>query len=235
LGLFRGLSPKLVGMILSSCVSEKVADKWGFTAIEKPKKDEELTDEQRFEFMHRQLSRDLVVHSVGLVVSHPLHVISVRMMAQFVGKEIKYKSILGSLITIWRDEGILGFFDGLIPRLLADLLCFTLATTTTYMVNKHIIVEKEQQQYFGHFNAFIWAGILYPFHLVSTCTIVSGSGLAAGRPPMMPLYGNWTHCYKSLQRTGELKRGSSVFFRYAKKIKDPTYSSSVPYPTLQRY
>lgn len=234
-GLFSGLSPKLVGMIISSCVSENVADKLGFAAIEKPKKDEDLTEEQHFKLMHRQLSRDLVLHTTGLVVSHPLHVVSVRMMAQFVGKEMKYKSILGSLLTIWREEGILGFFDGLIPRLIADLMCLTLATTTTYFVNKHIIAEKEHQLYFGSFNTFIWAGILYPFHLVSTCTIVSGSGLAAGRPPMMPLYDSWRHCYQSLSHSRELKRGSSVFFRYAKNAQKPSYQTSIPYPTLPRY
>ncbi|XP_063698524.1 mitochondrial carrier homolog 2 [Culicoides brevitarsis] len=231
-GLFRGLSPKLAGMILSSCVSEKVAEHCGLAPIELPKKDEDLTEEERYNLMVRQLSRDVVLHTTGIVVSHPLHVISVRMMAQFVGKEVKYKSIFGSLMTIWREEGILGFFSGLLPRLIADLSCLILATSTTYLVNKHIIAEKEHQVYFGSFNTFIWAGILYPFHLVSTCSIVSGSGLAAGRPPIMPLYDNWSHCYRMLKREGELKRGSSVFFRYAKKVQ---YTATAPYPTLSRY
>lgn len=234
-GLFRGLSPKIMGLVLSSCVSEKVAERCGLAPIELPKKDEDLSEEERYKLMVRQLSRDIVLHTSGIVVSHPLHVVSIRMMAQFVGKEVKYKSILGSLMTIWREEGILGFFSGLLPRLIADLSCLILATSTTYLVNKHIIAEKEHQVYFGSFNTFIWAGILYPFHLVSTCTIVSGSGLAAGRPPIMPMFNNWSHCYRTLKREGELKRGSSIFFRYAKKVQKPTYTANAPYPTLNRY
>ncbi len=40
------------------------------------------------------------------------------------------------------------------------------------------------------------------------------SGLAAGYPPHMPLYQNWNECFRHLSRTGQLKRGSAMFFRY---------------------
>ena len=43
---------------------------------------------------------------------------------------------------------------------------------------------------------------------------VSRSGLAAGYPPMMPFYTSWWDCLKRLKAEGQLKRGSSLFFRY---------------------
>lgn len=38
----------------------------------------------------QEFIRDLISKSVGIIVSHPLDVIAIRMMAQFVGDETKY-------------------------------------------------------------------------------------------------------------------------------------------------
>ena len=43
---------------------------------------------------------------------------------------------------------------------------------------------------------------------------VSRSGLAAGYPPFMPLYMGWTDCFAHLRSQKQLKRGSSLLFRY---------------------
>lgn len=233
-GLFRGLSPKLVGMILSSVGSEKLAQKVGLGAVEKTSKDDDEPngEELRFQYI-TQLRRDLFLHTSGILISQPFHVVSVRMMAQYVGKETKYNSILGALYTVWKEEGILGLFSGVIPRLLADLLVVAIASSTTYLVHRHVLQEKESRLYFGSFNTFIWTGILYPFHLVSSCIIVSKSGLAAGRPPNMPLYNNWVDCFSKMRADGDLKRGSSIFFRYV-RAKSISYNSP-PFPSLQRY
>ena len=40
------------------------------------------------------------------------------------------------------------------------------------------------------------------------------SGLMAGYPPNMPLYQNWTDCFRHLKQEKQLKRGSSMLFRY---------------------
>lgn len=231
-GLFRGLSPKLVGMVLSTVGSEKLAERVGLKAPEKRKEDD-LSGEEMKERYVVQLKRDLFLHTTGIVISQPFHVVSVRMMAQYVGRETKYSSIFGALWTVYKEEGILGLFSGIVPRLLADLLVVAIASSTTYLVHRHLIHDRESRMYFGNFNTFIWAGILYPFHLTSTCIIVSGSGLAAGRPPQMPLYNNWYDCFNTLKAEGDLKRGSSIFFRYVKP-KRISYNSA-PLPSIQRW
>lgn len=43
---------------------------------------------------------------------------------------------------------------------------------------------------------------------------VSRSGLVAGQPPHMPLYNSWMDCWSDLSHQGQLKRGSSLLFRY---------------------
>ena len=50
--------------------------------------------------------------------------------------------------------------------------------------------------------------------VVGNCMVVSKSGLAAGYPPHMPLYKGWVDCWRHLSAQGQLKRGSSLMFRY---------------------
>lgn len=148
IGCYRGLSPKLLGNIVSINLSEHVADKLGIAKVD----DEEKEDISEDEFTKRyemQLKRNIVVHAAGAVISSPFHVISLRMMAQFVGRETKYSSILGSVVQIYKDEGILGFFSGLIPRIMFDVTCVVVASTATYLVGRHFIREKEGRAYFG--------------------------------------------------------------------------------------
>ena len=40
------------------------------------------------------------------------------------------------------------------------------------------------------------------------------SRLIAGSPPHMPIYTSWVDCWSNLSRTNQLKRGSSLLFRY---------------------
>lgn len=140
----------------------------------------------------------------------------------------------GSVKEILNQEGIWGFFSGLIPKLLCDLTCIALASTTCYIVNKYYIRDQGNRTYFAGFIQFIYASLLYPLHVVSTCMAVTGSRwvfniksfaidffhsklflirLQAGQPPNMPVYYNWSHCWKNLYAQNEHKRGSSLFWR----------------------
>jgi carrier protein len=178
-GCYRGLTPKLIGNILSSHFSEQIAD---YLNCPKPDDDEkEYTDpdeelEAYYKRFETKLKRDIVTHTAGAIIASPFHVISIRMMAQFVEQETKYSTIFGSIIQIYKDEGIWGFFTGLIPRLIFDLSCVVVASTVTYMVGRHFIREKEGRIYFGSLSSFVCSSIFYPMNVVSTCMIVNSSG-----------------------------------------------------------
>lgn len=45
----------------------------------------------------KSLKRDLVLHASGIIITHPFQVISIRMMAQFVGRETIYKYAIAML------------------------------------------------------------------------------------------------------------------------------------------
>lgn len=69
------------------------------------------------------------------------------MMGQFVGRETIYRSLFGSIIEIYKDSGIAGFFSGILPRLLFEVACLVLSSSTVYILNKYFIKDKMARQY----------------------------------------------------------------------------------------
>lgn len=120
----------------------------GFAKVEE-EEDDDIKEDEYTDRFEKQLKRNIIVHAAGAVISSPFHVISIRMMAQFVGRETKYDSLFDSIAQIYKTEGVLGFFSGLIPRLLFDVTCVVVASTATYLVGRHFIREKEGRAYFG--------------------------------------------------------------------------------------
>lgn len=234
-GCYRGLAPKLVGSVVALVVSERVADKLGLDKPDEIKDDLDLSEEEMYVQFKTTLKRDIVLMVSGIVASQPFHVISVRMMAQFVGRETLYTSILGSVAEIWKTEGIAGFFAGIVPKLLCDVACLVLSSSTVYILNKYLIKDKLGRQYNAGFTQFAISSLLYPLQVVSTCCVVSGSRLMAGQPPIMPAYNNWVDCWNDLQVRGEIKRGSSLFWRSQPLSVSIVPTSFAPLPKLARY
>lgn len=250
-GCFRGLSAKLLGNMLSSYFSEKLVDRVGLLVYEKPKKkqnkhkrnkrsrtseQENDDDEYMYEEFIASMKRNTAVHFVGVVISHPFHVISVRMMAQFIGRDQLYRGLWQSAKEIWKNEGIMGLYSGIVPRLIVDLGCMIITGTVTYFVSKYIVKNstiRSNVDTITHFTVSSW---LYPYHVVSTCMIVNGSSrLKAGNPPLMDHYYGWHDCYRRLLMAHEHKRGSSYFFRAVARTSATLSNSAAiaPYPALK--
>ncbi|XP_055701327.1 mitochondrial carrier homolog 2 [Phlebotomus papatasi] len=251
-GCFVGLMPRLLGTIVSSVGSERIARHFGLGEVKENSEDEEVArydsdhndeddglsaDRERRAFQ-RKLKRDIVIHTSTILIAQPFQVISIRMMAQFVGRETVYSGIWAAVKEIYKEHGMLGFFSGLVPRLIGDISCLVLASTTAYFVNKHFITDKDSRNIFPVFTSYLFSTIFYPFQVVSVCMSVSGSNLTAGRPPYMPVYSNWRECWKHLNCTGELKRGNSLFWRYYRTpevINKNFPMTFAPLPTVTKY
>lgn len=78
-GCYRALTPKLVGQLLSLRYSEEIADNLGVERVSDVEAEtlmyEDYDDMKTFE---KKLKRDVVVHSIGIIISQPFHVITVR-------------------------------------------------------------------------------------------------------------------------------------------------------------
>jgi carrier protein len=213
-GCYRGLGPKVCGNLISVVATQKMIDYLDLNRAEE-EEDTDVEENRKQKFL-KCLKGDIITHTTAIVISQPFHVITIRIMSQFVGKETKYVGIFGSIGEIYRQHGILGFFSGLIPRLIGDILSVLLASSLTYAINKYLIEEKELQNYTSAAICMLSSSIMYPFQVVSNCMAVSNSGLVAGSPPNMMHYNSWIDCWNDLSSRNQLKRGSSLLVRYYK-------------------
>ena len=159
---------------------------------------------------------------LAIVVSQPFYTISVRAMAQFIGREKIYGiPFITSVRVIWREEGVSGFFAGLIPRVISEILSLWLGKIVYYYMCKYVFVEDNHQvkalQPYGRLIVpTLTSHFTYPFALTSTIMAVNGSSLRAGGFPLTSVYKNWWHCLSDLVRTHDTARGSALFNRVAK-------------------
>ncbi|KAG5839893.1 hypothetical protein ANANG_G00209950 [Anguilla anguilla] len=160
----------------------------------------------------------MIARSCATIVTHPFHVITLRCMVQFVGRETKYSGVFDSISTIYREEGILGFFAGMIPRLLGDVLSLWICNMLAHLINTYAIdnsmnhmgeIKNCSQTVTGFFASML----TYPFVLVSNLMAVNNCGLAGGLPPYAAVYPTWLDCWRHLSLEGNMSRGNSLFFR----------------------
>jgi len=161
----------------------------------------------------KALSWDCVSVTVGTTISYPIHVIVVRSMAQFVGRECKYDSLFGSIADIYKSDGLFGFFKGLFPRLISEILNVVIAGTCVFLVTKYI--TKENPQITNLAGGFVANSFSYQFHLVSKNMAANTCSLLLGNPPhAYKHYPSWYDCWVTLRREGQIGRGSSMIARH---------------------
>ncbi|XP_061889800.1 mitochondrial carrier homolog 2-like isoform X3 [Entelurus aequoreus] len=211
-GLFKGLGPRLCAGTLGTVVHSKIVQKCHeHGTLEK-------IGDGSVQHVVNETTKEMIARSCATIVTHPFHVITLRCMVQFIGREIKYSGVLDSITTIYREEGILGFFTGLIPRLLGDVLALWICNMLAHFINTYAIDDSmshtgELKNCFQAVTGFFASMLTYPFVLVSNLMAVNNCGLAGGRPPYASVYPTWVHCWSHLSREGNMSRGNSLFFR----------------------
>ncbi|XP_075158027.1 mitochondrial carrier homolog 2-like [Haematobia irritans] len=235
-GCYRGFLPELVAAIFRMLVIE-IAERLGLKSIEGDNDEMALSDEEMYIRFKQNLMYDVLVSVLGIIVSHLFRVISVRMMAQFIGRESLYKSILGSIAEIYKHEGISGFFSGILPKILYEVSCLVLTIPTVFLLSKYLIKDKLIIKFAAGITQYAFSCVLYPLNVISTCMTVSGSRIMAGQPPIMPQYSGWMDCFSDLQARKELNRGGSLFWRSAGDFSKPMANNGgyVPIRTLAKY
>uniref|UniRef100_A0A8C1BFW6 Mitochondrial carrier homolog 2 n=2 Tax=Cyprinus carpio TaxID=7962 RepID=A0A8C1BFW6_CYPCA len=217
-GLFKGLTPRLcagtIGTIVHSKVLQHVSHLFTFQIWGSSQKAEDGS----LQHVVNETTKEMIARSCATIVTHPFHVITLRCMVQFIGREAKYSGVFDSIVTIYREEGILGFFAGLIPRLLGDILSLWICNMLAHFINTYAIDDStshtgEIKNCSQAVTGFFASMLTYPFVLVSNLMAVNNCGLAGGLPPYAAIYPNWLHCWSHLSREGNMSRGNSLFFR----------------------
>ncbi|NXA42493.1 MTCH2 protein, partial [Eudromia elegans] len=243
-GLFKGLVPRLCSGAVGTIVHSKVLQ--GVVCLvpclvpcPTPPCSLQLGASKKepvssLEQVLKETSREMVARSAATLITHPFHVITLRCMVQFIGRETKYSGTLSAFATIYREEGILGFFAGLIPRLLGDILSLWLCNMLAYLINTYALENGVWGSLLGARATgrsqrawgcqvllttsasplqFFASMLTYPFVLVSNLMAINNCGLAGGLLPYAPIYSSWLDCWSQLHKEGNMSRGNSLFFR----------------------
>uniref|UniRef100_A0A8C7FBY0 Mitochondrial carrier 2 n=1 Tax=Oncorhynchus kisutch TaxID=8019 RepID=A0A8C7FBY0_ONCKI len=200
-GLFNGLAPRLCAGTIGTLVHSRVlqVDIYGHQKAE----------EGSLQHVVNETTKEMIARSCATIVTHPFHVITLRCMVQFIGRETKYSGVFDSIVTVYKNEGVLGFFAGLIPRLLGDVLSLWICNMLAHLINTYAIDDSVSQMDLG----FCHFMLTYPFVLVSNLMAVNDCGLAGGLPPYASIYPTWVDCWRHLSLEGNMSRGNSLFFR----------------------
>ncbi|XP_005059581.1 PREDICTED: mitochondrial carrier homolog 1 [Ficedula albicollis] len=217
-GLFRGLTPRLISSTLSTITRGSVKKAFPLEDMEHVSNKDDVKTSLRK--VVRETSHEMMMQCVSRLVSHPLHVISMRCMVQFVGREVKYSGVFSAIGRIFKEEGILGFFVGLVPHILGDVIFLWCCNLLAHFINTYAVDDNfSQASVIRSYTKFVMgiavSMLTYPFLLVGDVMAVNNCGLRAGLPPYAPAFASWIHCWRYLSAQGQLFRGSSLLFRRA--------------------
>ncbi|KAI3357459.1 hypothetical protein L3Q82_015504 [Scortum barcoo] len=198
-GLFSGLSPRILSSAISTVVRSKV--KQFLQQVELLSKKDDAQSSLRK--VVKETSHEMIIQCLSRVATHPFHVISVRCMAQFVGREVKYGGMFSCIVKIFKEEGIAGFYVGLVPHMVGEVLFLWCCNLLAHFINTYAVDESFSQasavRSYTKFVMGIAVSVLtYPFMLVADLMAVNNCGLAAGLPPHSPIFKSWLHCWTHL-------------------------------------
>jgi len=178
------------------------------------------------------------------VVSHPICLLEVRLVAQLLGGAQLYRSFPFGLVDIYQGEGFGGLFRGLAATVVANLVSAAVMTAATALLQEYVIPfimtepAKEglsgettspladdasenavlvlRQHTTAHLAKFISGDLVYPLELSKTLMMVNGTNLAAAS--LNPHFDSFIDCVKYLHLQPPhrgLKRGQSMIRRFS--------------------
>eukprot|EP00118_Oscarella_pearsei_P025636 m.308503 g.308503 ORF g.308503 m.308503 type:complete len:296 (+) comp44133_c0_seq1:321-1208(+) len=222
-GLYRGLLPRLLEHAVGT-----LAGDYALSRIPLNRRDIDLNPRtchlsEYALFKVKEGGRLCLARAVAVIASHPLYIISLRSIVQFVGRETLYSSIPSALSEIVHRDGFPGLFAGLWPRLATEMvsimLIHALSSVITYLFGYFHAEEEEKEaqndlKFQLRFLAtYIARFVMFPYELSYTLLAVNDCGLQATQPPAMPIFNGFSDCWGYLVTEQAFKRGSNIFFR----------------------
>ncbi|CAD5118514.1 DgyrCDS7209 [Dimorphilus gyrociliatus] len=205
LGLYRGFLPRASSTVLSNIITQCISSTPCFkrnTDRLTLGKHETKAQNDSFVILIKDTSKEMVARCTGVIISYPLQVIMIRSMAQFVGQETIYNSILNGFNEIYKNEGVAGFFEGLLSRLAGEVATLWACNIISHLAVKYLISQTEDPEKLSILISPIASVLVtnwtYPFILTANIMAVNNSGLAITKPPFGQSYDSWKSCWQHL-------------------------------------
>ncbi|XP_063692581.1 mitochondrial carrier homolog 2-like isoform X6 [Bolinopsis microptera] len=214
--LYRGLTPRLGGVFITNSVRSEVLAALPVSTSKCPP--EQIASE---------VGRQCAATALAVITSHPLLVVTNRMIVSLIGGEDKYSTVTGAIATIFTEEGLLGFYAGIIPHLLGEVSGKAIEVLIQEIVEKMEINKKLGLPAPAEGKttlpvSAIHGFLSYPLQLTTTIMTVNNCGLAVSDlPAVQGTQEGWFACIKALWNSGNIKRGSNLMF--ARKAADQSW------------
>ena len=217
-GLYRGLVPTVCANTASIITYKFLAERLG---LEDDDSDDDCIYEDKFALL-RHTCCETICQCSAVVVSQPFHVISIRCMAQFVGRENLYDFLPRAVSQISSNEGLGGFFKGLGPRIAYKILTLWLSTFFAECLNTFVLNKSAELQamrpYSDVIMTYIAQQISDPLAVTSTIMVTKGSKLIVEGPPYSFECNGLRDCLRKVEETNSSKRGANFFFRKVNNV-----------------
>ncbi|KAH8284461.1 hypothetical protein KR018_012613, partial [Drosophila ironensis] len=214
LGLYRGLPARLISSSVEYLMGDVFLNLIGLTPYQNNNTNSSSirTRPGWTEFFYNLLRNSLRL-CTAVALSHPFHVVMVRQIAQFIGREAVYDGVLSGLRFLITQEGWIGMYAGVVPRLVGEMTVLFVTSCLSHMCRRLIPMSRMQQQYNAVIIQMVASLLVYPLEVTSSCMACSGAPLTACEPPKMPVYINWADCLTDLYTRGGHNRGALLFWR----------------------
>lgn len=165
------------------------------------------------------LNRLTIARVFGVTVSYPFQVIMIRQMAEFLHKSNSYKYMLLAFLSVIKQDGPLGLFSGLMPRVIGEVITVWLTACFAYVLNNYVFTRGTDPSLKKH-TPFI-AGMMVSGMTHSLTVTSTAMAACDSRYCLFPHFSNWLNCYTYLKRNDYFVRGNSLFFRRVPQSMNP--------------
>ena len=148
--------------------------------------------------------RESVLKINSTIITYPLLTLSVSYISA---------AFFGTKETI--DFTFENLYKGIVPKLIIEVT-MVWASIISRRITANLIEEEIGQAILSRVPPFIIQSFLYPYNVV--VTVMADNGRSGANPK----FDSWKHCYRYLEATNQLKRGSSLLYRrdYSKIFSD---------------
>ena len=202
LGLYRGFTVCVVDSIVGNLVLDLCQPLVTYLVTRIP---ENMTTNVGFGFLLRLARMFLynsLLHCLVEVIRRPFQVMAVRAIAQHVGQETVYSSVLQAVRHIYSEEGITGFYSGLAPALIRQVIGSVVIVIATMVAEILVSSDRLRTPAKRILSASFSMICCHPYLVMSDLMAVNNSRLAI----VSRHFTDWRDCWRHLRATNNLYR-----------------------------
>lgn len=231
-GLYRGsfqyVTSHVVYLVVSETLKEPVdrfvtraSYRMGFGSIHDVPDNEDAVVEFKYALQQavRKFMTACILDTAATTVAHPFRVLALRGMVQTVGGETVYSGWISPFTEVFAEEGIQGFFIGLVPLIIARWINNFVQETMLLLLRTLIKqTPRDPYQKIGfaltpHVAGYCGTLSMYPNIYTSNLVIIRAAKLIGASCHLIPTDDTWMGVLATLYRRGQWFYGTPSFSR----------------------